>query len=149
MFRSPKTLTLVLFSSLLIAACKGGQMSMSNFGYASVLTESLLLGNLALRVGKKIEWDAQDMRVKDMPQADQFIHMLQGEAAKAGVEIRGYTARPSNTKEFYTEVPFEMDVDGQFYSVLHFFERVKKLERIINISNERTGVGWRANFCNA
>ena len=46
---------------------------LSNFGYASVLTESLLLGNVALRVGKKLEWDAQTMRALNTPEADQFI----------------------------------------------------------------------------
>src|SRR5436190_2430153 len=57
-----------------IAACKGGPPAMSNFDYASQLTEAVLLGNVALRVGKKIEWDARDMRVKGMPEADRYIH---------------------------------------------------------------------------
>ena len=57
-----------------IDACKGGPPAMSNFDYASVLTEAVILGNVALRVGKKIEWDARDMRVKGMPEADRYIH---------------------------------------------------------------------------
>jgi predicted dehydrogenase len=56
-----------------IAACKGGPMSLSNFGYASTLTESLLLGNVALRTGQKIEWDAENMQAKGCPEAEQFI----------------------------------------------------------------------------
>jgi predicted dehydrogenase len=56
-----------------LAACRGGPAPLSNFGYASVLTESLLLGNLALRVGKKIEWDAANMKAKNCPEADAFI----------------------------------------------------------------------------
>jgi predicted dehydrogenase len=56
-----------------IAACKGGPMSLSNFGYAAVLTESLLLGNLALRTQKRIEWDAQAMKAKNCPEADPII----------------------------------------------------------------------------
>lgn len=56
-----------------VNACRGGPMSLSNFGYASVLTESLLLGNVALRVGKKIEWDVVNMRATNCPEADQFI----------------------------------------------------------------------------
>jgi hypothetical protein len=34
----------------------------------------VLLGNLALRVGKNIEWDSKNMRVKNVPEADQYIH---------------------------------------------------------------------------
>ena len=56
-----------------VEACKGGPMPLSNFGYASVLTESLLLGNLALRCGRKIEWDAQAMKARNCPEADQYI----------------------------------------------------------------------------
>jgi len=77
----------------------------------------------------------QQKIVPDQKEADKFMHLMQDTAQSAGVDIRRYTAGGLNTKEFYTEVPFEMDVDGQFYSVLNFFERVNKLERIINISN--------------
>jgi len=56
-----------------IAACKGQGKPLSNFAYASVLTESLLLGNVALRAGKTIEWDPDNMRAAGYPQADPFI----------------------------------------------------------------------------
>ena len=54
-------------------ACAGGDPAMSNFNYASRLTETILLGNIALRVGKKIEWDAEKMACKGLPEADPFI----------------------------------------------------------------------------
>jgi len=57
-----------------IAACKSGRPAMSNFDYATVLTEAVLLGNVALRVGKKIEWDAKRAKARNCPEADQFIH---------------------------------------------------------------------------
>jgi Tfp pilus assembly protein PilO len=31
-------------------------------------------------------------------------------------------------------VPFEMELDGPYYSMLNFFDRVGKLERIVNVS---------------
>jgi len=33
----------------------------------------VLLGNLAIRTGKKIEWDAVNLRAIDNPEADQYI----------------------------------------------------------------------------
>ena len=57
-----------------VRACKGGPKAQSSFAYASVLTEALLVGMLALRTGKEIEWDAKNMRATNCPQADQFIH---------------------------------------------------------------------------
>jgi predicted dehydrogenase len=56
-----------------IAACKGGPPAMSNFDYAATLTETALLGNLALRCGKRIEWDAKAMKAKGCPEADALI----------------------------------------------------------------------------
>jgi predicted dehydrogenase len=48
-------------------------MPMSNFGPASRLTESILLGVVALRTGKKIEWDAAKQKAVGCPEADQYI----------------------------------------------------------------------------
>jgi type IV pilus assembly protein PilO len=72
--------------------------------------------------------------VPDEKDVDDFMRMVDGEARKAGVEIRRYTARPYVSKEFYTEVPFEIEFDGPYYSMLQFFDRLGKVERIVNVS---------------
>jgi hypothetical protein len=64
-------------------ACRGQGKTQSPFEYAARLTESLLLGNLALRTGKLIDWDARRMRAKGLPEADPFIHP----AGRAGWSI--------------------------------------------------------------
>jgi predicted dehydrogenase len=56
-----------------LAACKGGPSPMSNFDYAGMLTETILLGNVAIRAGKKIEWDGPNMRVTNDPDAEHFL----------------------------------------------------------------------------
>ena len=56
-----------------VDACMGKDVALSNFGYAAVLTESLLLGNVALRTGRSLEWDHEAMRAIGTPEADQFI----------------------------------------------------------------------------
>src|SRR6266478_8998532 len=73
--------------------------------------------------------------VPDEKEVDNFMRMVSGEARKSGVEIRRYTSRPYAAKEFYTEVPFEVELDGPYYSMLHFFDQVAKLERIVNVSD--------------
>jgi predicted dehydrogenase len=49
------------------------EIALSNFGYAGLLTEAILLGNVAIRVGKKFEWDAYNLKAKNCPEADQYI----------------------------------------------------------------------------
>jgi predicted dehydrogenase len=56
-----------------IAACKGGKPGYSNFDIAAYLTEIILLGCVALRVGKKLEWDGPNMRAKNAPEASHFV----------------------------------------------------------------------------
>jgi type IV pilus assembly protein PilO len=84
-----------------------------------------------LEIQKKIVPDDKD--------ADQFIKLLHDTAATSGIEIRRYTAMPVSNKEFYSEVPFAIDIDGPYYSVLNFFQRVAELERIVNVSNMQMG----------
>lgn len=49
------------------------ELAMSNFGNAGRLTETVLLGNIAMRAGQKIEWDAVNMKVTNLPSANQFV----------------------------------------------------------------------------
>src|SRR3984893_13351855 len=72
--------------------------------------------------------------VPDEKEVPGFMKMMDAEAAKAGVELRRYTAKPSESKDFYTELPFEVELDGPYYSMLNFFDHVGKLERIVNVS---------------
>jgi type IV pilus assembly protein PilO len=73
--------------------------------------------------------------VPDDKNADQLIRLLHDTAATSGIEIRRYTALPTANHEFYSDVPFSIDIDGPYYSVLNFFQRVGELERIVNIEN--------------
>jgi type IV pilus assembly protein PilO len=72
--------------------------------------------------------------VPDEKAVDTFIETLDSEAAKAGVELRRYTAKPVAAKDYYSELPFDLELDGPYYSMLNFFDRVGKLERIVNVS---------------
>ena len=83
--------------------------------------------------------EIQKRIVPEDKDADQFIKLLHDTAATSGIEIRRYTAMPVTNKEFYSEVPFAIDIDGPYYSVLNFFQRVAELERIVNVSNMQMG----------
>jgi predicted dehydrogenase len=48
-----------------IHACKGGPVAASNFEVSGPVTEAVLLGNIALRTGKKVRWDSKRMRTGD------------------------------------------------------------------------------------
>ena len=54
-------------------ACKGGPKPLSNFDYSGPMAEAVLLGNVALRVGKKIQWDSKKLKVTNVPEANQYL----------------------------------------------------------------------------
>src|SRR6202140_3330291 len=82
----------------------------------------------------KQQLEIEQRIVPDDKQVDGFITMLDAEAQKGGVEVRRFSAKDTKSQQYYTEVPFEMELDGPYYSALNFFDRVSKLERIVNVS---------------
>jgi type IV pilus assembly protein PilO len=72
--------------------------------------------------------------VPDEKEAPQFMEMMQAEARRAGIEVRRYTAKATAQREFFSEVPFDVELDGPYYAMLRFFQNVAHLDRIINVS---------------
>ena len=56
-----------------IHACKTGAPTTCNFAYSGLLTEANHLGNVAYRAGKRIEWDAKNLKIPNAPAAEQFL----------------------------------------------------------------------------
>jgi predicted dehydrogenase len=57
-----------------VQAIKAGKQSVSNFpDYAGPLTETVLLGNLAVWAGKKVDWDAKNLKATNAPEVEALI----------------------------------------------------------------------------
>jgi predicted dehydrogenase len=56
-----------------INACKTGSPTLCNFEYSGTLIEHNLLGTVAFRAGKKLEWDPEKLQARNCPEADRFI----------------------------------------------------------------------------
>lgn len=56
-----------------IVACKTGGATTCNFDYSGALSEAVLLGVVAYRVGRKIQWDAAKLKATGCPEADKYI----------------------------------------------------------------------------
>ena len=73
-----------------IKACKEGTPTTCNFDYSGALTETVLLGNVAYRVGKKLEWDAETLTSPNVPEAAQYVskEYREGWEVEASSELR-------------------------------------------------------------
>jgi predicted dehydrogenase len=58
-----------------VQACKTGEAKRpsSRFDWSGPMVETVLLGNVAIRVGRKFSWDASGMRAINTPEADLYI----------------------------------------------------------------------------
>lgn len=57
-----------------VNAIKNGGPTTCDFQYSGPLTEAALLGNVAYRVQRRLEWDSGKMRATNCREAEQFIH---------------------------------------------------------------------------
>src|ERR1700693_2876255 len=73
--------------------------------------------------------------VPEEKELDEFIHLIQGAASASGVQIRSFTAEAVVPKDYHYELPFEIEVDGPYFSIEDFFARLSRLSRIINVGD--------------
>ncbi len=56
-----------------LTACRSGKQPCASFQVSAPLAEMVLLGNVALRAGKPIEWDSQKLRITNDADANRFV----------------------------------------------------------------------------
>jgi hypothetical protein len=57
-----------------IEAIKTGSPTTSNFDYAGALTEAVMLGVIAYRSGKELQWDSANLKITNEPAAQPLVH---------------------------------------------------------------------------
>jgi hypothetical protein len=56
-----------------VRACKTGDPAGADFSYSGPLTETCCLGNIAKRVDTRIEWDAENLKITSLPDANRYV----------------------------------------------------------------------------
>ena len=54
---------------------RNSEKSVSDFSYSGPLTEAILLGTLAIRTGKALDWDAKNLKINNNPEAAKLIEV--------------------------------------------------------------------------
>ncbi|HBZ71757.1 MAG TPA: pilus assembly protein PilO [Deltaproteobacteria bacterium] len=52
----------------------------------------------------------------------------------AGLEFKSFKPKPEIPRDFYSEVPIEIEFHGHFHEVAGFFDQISRLPRIVNVS---------------
>jgi len=70
---------------------------------------------------------------------DDFLRMVFADARASDVNIRTFIPQPEVQKEIYTEMPFNLRLDGTYYGLLSFFDHLAHEQRIISVSSLTLG----------
>ena len=62
-----------------------------------------------------------------------FLRMLSLEAKKLGIVIKRMKPDAEVKREFYTEVPFSVELNGAFVQMLVFFDRIARFQQIVRV----------------
>jgi type IV pilus assembly protein PilO len=69
---------------------------------------------------------------KEMPDLMRRVQYL---AAQSSLQIRKFNPTPPVQKEFYLEVPINLDVDGTYHNLGAFLDRISRMSRLVNVGN--------------
>ncbi|MHC4433956.1 MAG: Gfo/Idh/MocA family protein [Planctomycetota bacterium] len=56
-----------------VEAIRGGEPAGCNFDWAGIITEAVLLGNIAIRTGKDLQWNAEEMKFANDDKANEYV----------------------------------------------------------------------------
>lgn len=79
-----------------------------------------------------------ELALKQLPNRKQFEDLLQDISTagkKVGVAIKSIDRDKEVPRDFYAEVPFNLEIEGSYHDLARFFEMVASLPRIVNIGS--------------
>ncbi|MFZ0961204.1 MAG: type 4a pilus biogenesis protein PilO [Terriglobia bacterium] len=90
---------------------------------------------------KQLESQLETLRsiVPDEEATDEFMRTVFADGAITNTGIRTFIPKPPVVKDFYVEVPFSVRLDGTYYSLLNFFDRLAHEQRIMSVSGLSLG----------
>jgi type IV pilus assembly protein PilO len=74
-------------------------------------------------------------RLPDEREIADLLSAVASSARSAGLDIVLFRQKPEVTHDFYADVPVEMQIRGTYHDVATFLDRVKRLDRIVNITD--------------
>jgi len=69
---------------------------------------------------------------KEMPDLMRRVQYL---AAQSSLSIRKFNPAPPAQKEFYLEVPINLDIEGTYHNLGAFLDRISRMSRLVNVGN--------------
>lgn len=76
-------------------------------------------------------------QLPDSKEIPELLIQISGLGRKSGLEFTLFKPQPEQFKDFYAEIPVDIEIKGGYHDLAGFFDRIGKLSRIVNIRNIR------------
>jgi Tfp pilus assembly protein PilO len=87
----------------------------------------------------KKQIETQRSFVPDEPAQDQFVRMVHDAGLVTGINVRTFVAQGQVPHDYYVEMPFLTRLDGTYYALLSFFDRLAHAQRIVSVNSIALG----------
>jgi type IV pilus assembly protein PilO len=89
----------------------------------------------------QLEKELETLRsiVPEEQATDDFLRTVFADGRAAEVNIRTFIPQALAPKDIYTEMPFNLRLDGTYYGLLGFFDRLAREQRIVSVSGLSLG----------
>jgi type IV pilus assembly protein PilO len=90
---------------------------------------------------RQLETQLETLRsiVPDEQATDEFMKMVFDVGAATGTNVRTFVPKDLVARDFYMEMPFNLRLDGTYYSLLNFFDRLAHEQRIVSVTGLSLG----------
>lgn len=77
--------------------------------------------------------------VPDEPEMDSFMKMIYADTAATGIHLRTFIPLPEAPQKYYVEMPVKMRLDGTYWTLVNFFDRLAREQRIVSVTSINLG----------
>ncbi len=77
--------------------------------------------------------------VPDDQATDEFMNTIFKDSTEAAIHVRTFVASPLVTKDYYIEMPFSIHLDGTYWGLVNYFDRLAHEQRIISVTSIELG----------
>jgi len=86
---------------------------------------------------KSLQAQLEGMRsiVPDKPEMDRYLKLVYADAGSTSIHVRTFIPKPQLQQKYYVEMPVEIRIDGTYWQMVNFFNRLAGETRIVSVTS--------------
>ena len=86
-------------------------------------------------VGIEAAFNQAQSQLPDKKEIPELLRQVSNIGRDSGLEVILFLQKPEQYRDLYAEIPGQMSVHGRYHNIAMYFDKVRRLHRIVNIAN--------------